>query len=268
MGCALGLDALGDLLDLLAPAGLVASLLERLGGVVARGLSGPSLSPPNAMAAASTVSGYLDSIFLARLRSGSNAERRSVSDPPATLTHTMSSPAPGRTMPSRASRTAPLPPQTLLESGFPFCEVSAVALADRQCKDSVYSVHKWWARRPPAVIRALLLAATQPASTTSKTMSSGRSLPATNQCWPVITLVTPSWAEPRLSSRRPALGRTSPASMSTPSQSVSRVTNSKELTATNSKRPRPISSRRSNKAWVRFSPLQPRRRASPLLLPA
>lgn len=55
--------------------------------------------------------------------------------------------------------------QTLLEDGFPFAAVSSVARADRYSKDHVYGVHKWWARRPPAVIRALLLAATLPPET-------------------------------------------------------------------------------------------------------
>jgi putative DNA methylase len=53
---------------------------------------------------------------------------------------------------------------TLLESGFPFAEASAVAQRDRYCRDHAYSVHKWWARRPPAVIRSLLLAAALPAT--------------------------------------------------------------------------------------------------------
>jgi len=53
--------------------------------------------------------------------------------------------------------TAPLR-RSLLESGFPFAQVSELARRDRYCNDYVYSVHKWWARRPPAVIRALLLA--------------------------------------------------------------------------------------------------------------
>lgn len=65
-----------------------------------------------------------------------------------------------------AARSA-VPTRSLLERGFPFAEVSAVARADRYSKDGVYSAHKWWARRPPAVIRALLLAATLPADMTS-----------------------------------------------------------------------------------------------------
>ena len=46
---------------------------------------------------------------------------------------------------------------TLLETGFPYADVSAVARADRFIPDAVYSSHKWWARRPPSIIRALLL---------------------------------------------------------------------------------------------------------------
>lgn len=53
--------------------------------------------------------------------------------------------------------------QTLLENGFPFETVSELARSDRYSKDHVYSVHKWWARRPPGVIRALLLASALPA---------------------------------------------------------------------------------------------------------
>ena len=55
----------------------------------------------------------------------------------------------------------------MLETQFPFAEVSAVAIADRTSRDHIYGAHKWWARRPPAVIRALLLAATTPADTPS-----------------------------------------------------------------------------------------------------
>jgi putative DNA methylase len=54
----------------------------------------------------------------------------------------------------------------MLETNFPFAAVSALARRDRYCNDAVYAVHKWWARRPPAVIRALLLAAVLPAGTT------------------------------------------------------------------------------------------------------
>jgi adenine-specific DNA methylase len=55
--------------------------------------------------------------------------------------------------------------RSFLEAAFPFAKVSELARADRYTNDAVYSVHKWWARRPPAVIRALLLSATLPADT-------------------------------------------------------------------------------------------------------
>lgn len=51
---------------------------------------------------------------------------------------------------------------TLLERGFPFREVSLLK-ADRRANDPVYGVHRWWAR-PPALLRAILLAAAQPAN--------------------------------------------------------------------------------------------------------
>lgn len=54
---------------------------------------------------------------------------------------------------------------TFLEAAFPFEQVSRLAQRDRNSKDAVYRTHKWWARRPPAVIRALLLAGTLPAAT-------------------------------------------------------------------------------------------------------
>src|SRR5690554_1867472 len=48
--------------------------------------------------------------------------------------------------------------QTFLEVGFPFREVSLLAAADRRSRDPRYSMHGWWARRPPALVRAVLLA--------------------------------------------------------------------------------------------------------------
>ena len=55
--------------------------------------------------------------------------------------------------------------RTLLEEGFPFRELSLVAEASRRSKDPVYAAHRWWARRPPLVIRGLLLAASLPENT-------------------------------------------------------------------------------------------------------
>jgi putative DNA methylase len=66
--------------------------------------------------------------------------------------------------PSPAARPT-AEPRSLLEADFPFAKVSELARADRYTNDAVYSVHKWWARRPPAVIRALLLSATLPPGT-------------------------------------------------------------------------------------------------------
>ena len=53
----------------------------------------------------------------------------------------------------------------LLETALPYREMSLVAKADRRAVDPVYAAHRWWARRPPGVIRALLLASALPAST-------------------------------------------------------------------------------------------------------
>lgn len=55
---------------------------------------------------------------------------------------------------------------TMLEATFPFRELSLVISADRRAHDPVYGVHRWWARRPPALLRALLLAAHFPSETT------------------------------------------------------------------------------------------------------
>jgi putative DNA methylase len=57
--------------------------------------------------------------------------------------------------------------RSLLEGNFPFDVVSRIARADRFNRDGVYAAHKWWARRPPGVIRALLLASCLPADTTA-----------------------------------------------------------------------------------------------------
>ena len=54
---------------------------------------------------------------------------------------------------------------SLLEIAFPALAVSRVGSADRRAKDPAYSAHRWWARRPPSLLRALLLAATLPADT-------------------------------------------------------------------------------------------------------
>lgn len=50
---------------------------------------------------------------------------------------------------------------TLLESNFPFVDISRLVAADRRALDPAYQAHRWFARRPPALIRAALLAATR-----------------------------------------------------------------------------------------------------------
>lgn len=72
----------------------------------------------------------------------------------------------------RAQRNRAASPQlkvaqgaTLLESGLPFRELSMIAAADKANSDPAYAIHRWWARRPPGVMRGLLLAAALPAST-------------------------------------------------------------------------------------------------------
>lgn len=47
---------------------------------------------------------------------------------------------------------------TLLEANFPYVEVSRLVAADRRASDPAYQAHRWFARRPPALIRAALLA--------------------------------------------------------------------------------------------------------------
>lgn len=54
---------------------------------------------------------------------------------------------------------------TLLERALPFRELSLIATADRRAVDPVYAAHRWWARRPPGVMRGLLLSAALPGNT-------------------------------------------------------------------------------------------------------
>ncbi len=46
----------------------------------------------------------------------------------------------------------------LIESWFPYRELSLIARADRRARDPKYAAHLWWARRPAGVFRAILLA--------------------------------------------------------------------------------------------------------------
>ena len=66
--------------------------------------------------------------------------------------------------------TAKLPVlrRTYLEESFPFRELSLVIGADRRVRDPVYGVHRWWARRPPALLRGLLIASHLEADATTE----------------------------------------------------------------------------------------------------
>ncbi len=49
-------------------------------------------------------------------------------------------------------------PATFLESNFPYRDLSLVISAERRGRDPAYRIHGWWARRPPALLRAVLIA--------------------------------------------------------------------------------------------------------------
>ena len=48
---------------------------------------------------------------------------------------------------------------SLIETRFPALSVSLVAEMERRSKDPSYAAHRWWARRPPSLMRSILLAA-------------------------------------------------------------------------------------------------------------
>lgn len=56
---------------------------------------------------------------------------------------------------------------TLLETCLPVQALSEVVAASRRTRDAAYGAHRWFARRPPALLRGLLLAASLPANTDS-----------------------------------------------------------------------------------------------------
>ena len=64
----------------------------------------------------------------------------------------------GRAGPSNRLRIA-LGARTLLEDNLQYRELSLLVQRDRRLSDPVLSAHRWWARRPPAVFRGLLLSA-------------------------------------------------------------------------------------------------------------
>src|SRR5262249_16613581 len=72
---------------------------------------------------------------------------------------------------SASAAPQPLAPPaslTLLERGFAFREVSRLVAADRRRRDPSYGVHRWWARRPAALVRGVLLAAFAEPSTSEE----------------------------------------------------------------------------------------------------
>jgi len=56
----------------------------------------------------------------------------------------------------------------LLEAKFPFRELSMIIGAERRTRDPVYGIHRWWARRPPALLRGLLIASFLDADATAE----------------------------------------------------------------------------------------------------
>lgn len=57
---------------------------------------------------------------------------------------------------------------TLLEHALPFRELSFIAQVDRRSRDPAYAAHSWFARRPPGVMRGLLLASALSARVSSE----------------------------------------------------------------------------------------------------
>lgn len=57
----------------------------------------------------------------------------------------------------------------LVETRFPYVEVSRLVAADRRLRDPVYGVHRWFARRPATLVRALLLGADLPGTASEET---------------------------------------------------------------------------------------------------
>lgn len=60
------------------------------------------------------------------------------------------------------------PSPRLVERWFPYVELSRLVAADRRLRDPVYGVHRWFARRPATLVRALLLGADLPSTATGE----------------------------------------------------------------------------------------------------
>ena len=57
---------------------------------------------------------------------------------------------------------------SFLETRFPALEVSLLAERDSRSKDPSYAAHRWWARRPPSLMRSVLLAAVMDGEATGR----------------------------------------------------------------------------------------------------
>ena len=57
---------------------------------------------------------------------------------------------------------------SLLETRFPALSVSLVAARDSRSKDPSYGAHRWWARRPPSLMRSILIAAVMDGEATDR----------------------------------------------------------------------------------------------------
>ena len=68
-------------------------------------------------------------------------------------------------VPAREDSASRASAPTLLETQFPFREISLIARADRRSQDPIYTAHRWWARRPPSVMRGVILAGALPSET-------------------------------------------------------------------------------------------------------
>ncbi|MDX2919166.1 DUF1156 domain-containing protein [Streptomyces sp. NE06-03C] len=64
--------------------------------------------------------------------------------------------------------TVPESGASLIETWFPARELSQLIAKDRRVRDPAYAAHRWWARRPPALLRALLLATALPPGITEQ----------------------------------------------------------------------------------------------------
>lgn len=65
----------------------------------------------------------------------------------------------------KMSPSTSTPARTMLEQALPVLGLSRVVAAERRTRDPVYFAHRWFARRPPGLLRGLLLAAALPADT-------------------------------------------------------------------------------------------------------